>query len=169
MHLFYDSYHEAAIRRVIEKKYTSILRNIDVIYHLAAQARIQPSFSIPRETLKINASGTALVCEYARKIGAKLVYAGSSSCYNGVYKNPYTFSKWQAEETCKLYSELYGLDISLARFFNVYGPRHPTGEGKSVGTVVGIFEEQYKAGQPLTIVGDGEQRRDFTHIEDICS
>ena len=70
-----------------------MLKDTDVIFHLAAMARIQPSFERPSETLDVNARGTVLICEYARKNKAKVVYAGSSSFYGGVYLNPYAFFK----------------------------------------------------------------------------
>jgi UDP-glucose 4-epimerase len=144
---------------------TDLETKIDVIFHLAAEARIQPSFENPLYTCKNNGYGTAVVCEYARRNKCKIVYAGSSSFYAGVYLNPYAFTKWQGEEACKMYSEVYGVNIAIARFFNVYGPRNPL-----IGQytpVVAIFEEQWKNNGPLTIIGDGEQRRDFTHVYDI--
>jgi len=139
----------------------------DVIYHCAALARIQPSFNNPLEVMSVNSQGTAVVCEYARRSNASIVYAGSSSFYAGQYLNPYAFSKWSGEQVCRMYHEIYGLDIDIARFFNVYGVRHP-GNGP-YATVIGIFESQYRSNATLTITGDGEQRRDFTHINDICS
>jgi len=145
----------------------SLVEDIDVIFHLAAEARIQPSFEDPLYTCENNSYGTAVVCEYARQNDCKVVYAGSSSYYGGVYLNPYAFAKWHGETMCKMYSEVYGVTTGVARFFNVYGPRNPL-----IGQytpVVAIFEEQTKEGGPLTIVGDGEQRRDFTHVYDICS
>ncbi len=96
----------------------------DVIFHLAARARISPSFKEPLNTLKINAMGTANACELARYFKAKLVYAASSSVYAGPYKNPYTFSKWQGEEIGKMYHHIYGISVANVRFFNVYGPGH---------------------------------------------
>jgi len=143
------------------------LKDVEVVFHLAALARIQPSFNRPAKTINVNARGTSLVCEFARNVGAKLVYAGSSSFYAGVYLNPYAFTKWQGEEICKMYSEVYGTKTAIARFFNVYGERQPY-EGP-YGTVVGIFERQFRTGQDLTITGNGEQRRDFTYVKDICS
>jgi len=96
-----------------------------------------------------------------------MIYAGSSSFYAGQYLNPYAFSKWQGEEVCKMYSEVYDTNTAIARFFNVYGNRHPS-EGP-YGTVIGIFERQYLNKNPLTVTGNGNQRRDFTHVKDICS
>jgi|TARA_R100000951_G_scaffold8773_1_gene7923 nucleoside-diphosphate-sugar epimerase len=141
-------------------------QKIDVIFHLAAEARIQPSFENPLYTCENNSLGTAIVCEYARTHGCKVVYAGSSSFYGGVYLNPYSFAKWQGEEVCRMYSDVYGVNTAIMRFFNVYGPRNPL-----IGQytpVVAIFENQKRTSGALTIVGDGEQRRDFTHVKDIC-
>jgi UDP-glucose 4-epimerase len=153
------------VRHILEER--EELKEIDTIFHLGARARIQPSFNEPNETVDVNVRGTSVVCELARVLGAKIVYAGSSSFYGGVYLNPYSFTKWQGEEVCKMYSEVYGLSVAIARFFNVYGPRHPkTGP---YGTVVGVFERQFINKKPLTITGDGEQRRDFTHVLDIVS
>ena len=154
------------IRDVFAKGIPEELKDVDVVFHLAALARIQPSFNRPVETIDVNTRGTALACEFAKQVGARLVYSGSSSFYGGVYLNPYAFTKWQGEEVCKMYSEVYGVSTAVARFFNVYGDRQPK-EGP-YGTVVGIFERQYKEGGPLTITGNGEQRRDFTHVSDIC-
>tara|TARA_R100000234_G_scaffold83675_1_gene53046 strand:- start:2329 stop:3216 length:888 start_codon:yes stop_codon:yes gene_type:complete len=140
---------------------------IEAVFHLAAEARIQPSFEDPVYTCNNNSFGTVIVCEFARKNKCKVVYAGSSSYYGGVYLNPYCFAKWQGEEACKMYSEVYGVSTAIMRFFNVYGPRNPM-----IGQytpVVAIFERQKKDNTPLTIVGDGEQRRDFTFVRDICS
>jgi len=140
--------------------------SIDVVFHLAAEARIQPSFEMPLYTCENNSYGSAIVAEFARQSNCKVVYAGSSSFYGGVYLNPYAFAKWQGEEVFKMYSEVYDVTTGIARFFNVYGPRNPL-LGQYT-PVVAIFEEQTKAGTDLTIVGDGEQRRDFTHVYDIC-
>jgi len=141
-------------------------KSVDVVFHLAAEARIQPSFEMPLYTCENNSYGSAIVAEFARQSNAKVVYAGSSSFYGGVYLNPYAFAKWQGEEAFKMYAKVYDVSAGIARFFNVYGPRNPL-----IGQytpVVAIFEEQLKAGKDLTIVGDGEQRRDFTHVYDIC-
>ena len=137
----------------------------EVIFHLAAMARIQPSFDDPLNTIDLNVRGTANICDLAIRNKSKLVYAGSSSIYGGKYLNPYAFSKWQGEEICKMYSSVYGISTAIARFFNVYGPRHLS-EGP-YATVIGIFERQIINDNFLTITGDGNQRRDFTHVNDI--
>lgn len=139
----------------------------DVIFHLAARARIGHSFQYPREYFDINSKGTTEVLEYARRIQARVIYAGSSSSSGSKYANPYTFSKQVGEDLCKLYSYHYGVETAIARFFNVYGPRSPQ-EGY-YATLIGIFDLLKKEGKPLTITGDGEQRRDFTHVNDIVS
>jgi len=137
----------------------------DVIFHLAALPRIQPSFEYPLSTFDANVKGTINVLEWARKKNCPVVYAGSSSNHGDKLSNPYTFSKWQGEELCKLYNKIYHLPVSICRFYNVYGSYELT-EGDYC-TLIGIFKNQYENKQPLTITGDGEQRRDFTHVEDI--
>ena len=138
----------------------------DVIFHLAALPRIQPSFKTPTESFKANVLGTMNILEWARKNGnIPIVYAGSSSTHGDKYANPYTFTKWQGEKLCKMYSYIYEVPTTICRFYNVYGP-HQLTEGEYC-TLIGIFETLYKEGKPLTITGDGEQRRDFTHVEDI--
>ena len=146
---------------------TTRFEKIDVIFHLAAEARIQPSYENPLRWQQSNILGTAAVCEYARKNECKVIFAGSSSCYGGKFMNPYTFSKKISEEMCQMYSKVFGTSTVTARFFNVYGPRNPIiGE---FTPIIAKFEELRKNGKPLTIVGDGEQRRDFTHVFDICA
>ena len=137
----------------------------DVIFHLAALPRIQPSFDNPLETFNANVLSTLHILEYARKNNIRVIYAGSSSVHGGAYKNPYTFTKWLGDKLCHMYSELFKVPVNVCRFYNVYGP-HQLTEGEYC-TVVGIFETQYKNGEPLTITWDGEQRRDFTHVDDI--
>ena len=139
----------------------------DVIYHLAALARIQPSFKDPLKYLSIDMMGTAHVCEMARSSKAKLVYAGSSSAFGGPMLNPYAFAKFTGEQCCEMYSKVYGLSTVSARFFNVFGDRQPV--SGPYATVVGIFEKQTLEKTPLTITGNGEQRRDFTHVNDIVT
>ena len=137
----------------------------DVIFHMAALARIQPSIKGPYKTILNNFTSTLNTLEYARKNNIRFVYAGSSSFHHGLYESPYAWSKFSGEDLCKLYSNVYNLDTAICRFYNVYGP-HQVEDG-TWATVIGIFEKQYREGQSLTIVGDGEQRRDFTHIDDI--
>ena len=139
--------------------------SFDLIYHLAALSRIQPSFNNPEETFRVNTVGTQKICELARLTNAKVVYAGSSSRWHDPYQSPYAACKHMGEEVCKMYKKTYGIDIEIARFYNVYGP----GEicDGDWAAVIGKWRNQVKHGEPITIVGDGEQRRDFTHIDDI--
>ena len=137
----------------------------DVIFHMAALARIQPSLKDPYKTIFNNFTSTLNILDYARENGIRFVYAGSSSFHHGLYESPYAWSKFSGEDLCKLYSNVYDIDTAICRFYNVYGP-HQVEDG-TWATVIGIFEKQYREGKPLTIVGDGEQRRDFTYIDDI--
>lgn len=139
----------------------------DAIFHLAAVARIQPSFKKPIDTYEINSTGTMKVLEFAKKDKIPVIYAGSSSFYHDIHANPYTYSKWLGEEHCKLYRNLYGVPTAIARFFNVYGP-YQIEEG-DYSTVIGIFERQKRENTPLTVTGTGLKRRDFTHVADIVN
>ena len=96
----------------------------DVIYHLAAIARIQPSFDRPIEYFETNALATMKLAKICVECNIPLIYAGSSSHHSGKFKNPYTFSKDIGEEVIKLFQQQYNLNASIARFYNVYGPYH---------------------------------------------
>ena len=137
----------------------------DIIYHLAALPRIVPSFKNPVATFISGPVATINVLDRAKKNKIPVIYAGSSSCTGDVYANPYTFSKWQNEELCNLYSKLFDVPTTICRFYNVYG-EYQTNEG-AYCNVLGIFERKYRKDKPLTITGDGEQRRDFTYVGDI--
>lgn len=139
----------------------------DIIFHLAALSRIQPSFDNPDETFRVNVLGTQKVLELARKTNAKVVYAGSSSKWHDPHQSPYATTKWLGEEMCKMYRRTYNMDVEIARFYNVYGPNEIVGPKGGWAAVIGIWRYQSLNNQPLTIVGDGKQRRDFTHVDDI--
>ena len=144
---------------------TRLSNDYDLIYHLAALSRIQPSFNDPDRTFQVNTVGTQRICEYARIIGAKVVYSGSSSKWHNPYQSPYAACKHMGEEVCKMYRKTYGMDIEIVRFYNVYGPGEIVdGEWAAV---IGKWRQQVRDNQPITIVGDGKQRRDFTHVDDI--
>jgi UDP-glucose 4-epimerase len=138
---------------------------IDLCFHLAALSRIQPSFEQPSETFRVNARGTEAVCEWARQFNVKVVYSGSSSQWHDPFLSPYAMYKKMGEDVCKMYKKIYNLNAEIARFYNVYGPEEIV-DGKWAA-VIGLWRRQVRDGEPLTIVGDGEQRRDFTHIDDI--
>lgn len=153
-------------------------KNADLVFHLAGIARIQPSIKNPFPTMRDNVMGTLNVLLAARDAGVmKVIYSASSSSYGDQdtmplyeemkpqFKSPYSLSKYIGEELCRLFSNLYDLKTVSLRYFNVYGPRQLlTG---AYATVVGIFFKQALAGKPLTIVGDGNIKRDFTHVYDV--
>ena len=141
------------------------LEKPDVIFHMAALARIQPSLKNPYKSIYNNFVSSLNIFEYARQNNIKVVYAGSSTFHHGLYSSPYAWSKFSGEELCKLYSNVYDLSTAICRFYNVYGP-HQLEDGE-YSTVLGVFEKQYREDKPLTITAGGEQRRDFTHVDDI--
>jgi UDP-glucose 4-epimerase len=140
--------------------------DIDFVFHLAGLSRIQPSFYDPIQTFIANSMTTQIICEWSRLSKVKrLIYSGSSSRWHNPYLSPYAVYKHLGEEVCKMYRKSYGMDTQIVRFYNVYGP------GEIVdgdwAAVVGKWRRQVRDGESITIVGDGEQRRDFTHIDDI--
>jgi UDP-glucose 4-epimerase len=150
----------------------------DAVFHLAAEARIQPTIEDPLKAFENNMIGTATVLECARSCGVKrVVYSSTSAAYGLVNTpplnetmptdclNPYSVSKVAGEEICRMYARLYGMETVTFRYFNVYGERQPL-RGQ-YAPVIGIFLRQIAAGEPMTIVGDGEQRRDFTYVGDV--
>ena len=151
----------------IQDDITNAVGKYDIIFHLAALSRIQPSFDDPDETFRVNVLGTQKILELARYTGAKVVYAGSSSKWHDPHQSPYATTKWLGEEMCKMYRRTYNIEAEIARFYNVYGPREIVGPKGGWAAVIGIWRNQVKNGEPLTIVGDGNQRRDFTHVDDI--
>lgn len=153
---------------------------VDYVFHIAAEARIQPAIKNPIQAVRINSVGTCTVLQCAREAGVdRVMYSSTSSAYGLKNElpnvetqpddclNPYSISKTNGEKLCSMYTQLYGLKTVIFRYFNVYGERQPL-RGQ-YAPVVGIFMRQRAAGEPLTIVGDGEQRRDFTHVSDVCS
>jgi UDP-glucose 4-epimerase len=152
---------------------------VDYVFHLAAEARIQPAIENPIEAVSINAVGTCTVLQCAREaIVKRVMYSSTSSAYgrnepanietqSDDCLNPYSVSKVSGEKLCKMYTELYGLPTISFRYFNVYGERQPL-RGQ-YAPVIGIFLRQHAAKEPLTIVGDGNQRRDFTYVGDVVN
>ena len=139
--------------------------DFDICYHLAALSRIQPSFEDPTETFRVNTGGCQSVADWAKENEVKVVYAGSSSQWHNPYLSPYAMFKKSGEDIFKMYRQVYGCDFEIARFYNVYGPNELV-DGKWAA-VIGIWRHQIREGLPITIVSDGEQRRDFTHVDDI--
>lgn len=157
----------------------SLYDEVDVVFHLAAESRIQPAIENPIRAVTTNTVGTCTVLQCAREAGVKrVIYSSTSSAYGRNTPpcvedmredclNPYSVSKVAGEKLCKMYYELYGLETIILRYFNVYGERQPL-KGH-YAPVIGLFLRQAKNGEPLTIVGDGEQRRDFTHVSDVVN
>ena len=140
--------------------------DFDLCFHLAALSRIQPSFENPTDTFRVNVRGTEAVMEWALHNNVKVVYAGSSSKWHDPTISPYAMYKYLGEEVCKLYRKTFDVDVEICRFYNVYGPKEIV-DG-DWAAVIGIWRNQVNNNQKITIVGDGEQRRDFTHVVDIC-
>ncbi len=169
-----DNYSTGSINNQIENvKYinddiTNIYKidnDFDFCFHLAAQSRVQPSFDDPEESLRVNVLGTSKVLEWSRKNNTKIIYAGSSSKHHNPSDSPYAMYKYLGEETCKLYKSSFNLNVEIARFYNVFGPGENIDE--IYGNVIGIWKAKVIKGEPLPIVGDGEQKRDFIHVLDI--
>ena len=157
----------------------SLYDGVDYVFHIAAEARIQPSIENPINAVSINSVGTCTVLQCAREAGVKKVMYSSTSAAYGMNQppnvetqsddclNPYSVSKVNGEKLCKMYTDLFGLKTVIFRYFNVYGERQPI-RGQ-YAPVIGIFLRQHALGQPLTIVGDGNQRRDFVYVGDVVN
>lgn len=155
-----------------------VFQGVDYVFHFAALADIVPSIQKPWEYYSSNVLGTYNVVECAKAVGIrKLVYAASSSCYGIPDKYPtketaemrpqypYALTKRLGEETVLHWGQVYGLPVVTLRLFNVYGTRSRT--SGTYGAVFGVFLAQKLAGKPFTVVGDGNQTRDFTYVTDI--
>ena len=157
---------------------TMLMKDVDVVFHLAAKARVQPSIDNPIEFNDVNVTGLLNVLKSSVDAGVqRFIYSSSSSVYGNVEQlptpeghklnpmSPYALQKLIGEQYCKLFSELYGLETACLRYFNVYG------DGMSLEgaykLVIPIFIEQRLNGKPMTIRGDGENRRDFTYVGDV--
>jgi len=157
---------------------SSAMESVDYVFHLAAEARIQPAIENPINAVSVNDLGTATVLQCARENQVKkFMFSSTSAAYGRNDSpnvetqspdplNPYSVTKLNGENLCRMYTELFGLPTVIFRYFNVYGPRQPV-RGQ-YAPVLGIFKRQKDAGEPLTIVGDGNQRRDFVHVEDVA-
>ena len=156
----------------------AIFEDQEIVFHLAARADIVPSIVKPTEYILANVVGTLRVLEAVRKYAVKrLIYTASSSCYGMATEipttetapikpmYPYALSKWMGEEMVFHWAKLYELNSLSLRLFNVYGPRART--SGNYGAVLGVFFAQRLAGQPLTVVGDGTQSRDFVYVDDV--
>ncbi|WP_096388827.1 NAD-dependent epimerase/dehydratase family protein [Halopenitus persicus] len=148
---------------------------VDVIFHQAALVSVEASIADPTESNAINAAGTLRVLEAARRHDARVVVASSAAIYGEpervpvvetdplVPTSPYGLDKLAADHYVRLYHELYGLETVALRYFNAYGP----GQSGEYAGVISAFLEQARNGDPITVHGDGEQTRDFVHVDDV--
>lgn len=160
------------------EKILPLFKDIDYVFHIAAEARIQPAILDPTKAVKTNVLGTCNILQAARENKVKrVIYSSTSSAY-GLKNipplvetmpkdclNPYSVSKTAGEELCSMYYKLFGLETVIFRYFNVYGERQPT-KGQ-YAPVIGLFLKQKSNNKKMTVVGDGLQRRDFTHVNDV--
>ncbi len=156
----------------------AIFKNIDYVFHVASDARIQPAILNPKKSIENNVLGTLNMLELSRKSNVKrFIYSSTSSAYGKKSSipnietqpsdplTPYSTAKVFGENLCRVYNNLYGVETVSFRYFNVYGNRQPL-KGQ-YAPVIGLFQKQNNNSEPLTIVGDGTQRRDFTHVSDV--
>jgi len=164
---------------IIDPDIESHFNDIDCVFHLAAESRIGRCFDQPQLALETNAKGTLNILEICRNKGIKkIIYSSTSSVYGLTEEMPiveetkidclnaYSTTKYFGEKLIELYSKLYEINYTIFRYFNVYGERSPV--FGPYAPVLGIFLKQLSNGQNLTIVGDGEQRRDFIHVKDVA-
>ena len=172
-----ESFIYKDVAMALPQELNSICEGADGIFHMAALPSVQFSVENPINTINSNLISTVKMLEVAKKYSIKFIYSGSSSCYGDANRlpisesdmakplSPYALNKYQGEEYCKLYSQLYEVNAVVLRYFNVYGARMTnTGAYRSV---LSIFLESYNNKQPLNIVNNGEQKRDFIHVSDV--
>jgi UDP-glucose 4-epimerase len=156
-----------------------LYEDVDFVIHLAATTRIQKSIALPLETITNNVVGTSVALQCAKEAGVKrFIYASTSSIYgnnntpniesqeNDCF-NPYSISKSMGEELCKMYSKIFNLDTIILRYFNVYGNRQPSSDQN--GLLISRFKKQKENNKSLTIYGSGEQKKDYTHVDDVVN
>jgi len=153
------------------------IRGVEQVVHLAALPSVARSLERPLDTHEACVTGTVQVLNAAREVGARVVYAGSSSAYGNQQEkqkhealredplSPYSAAKLAGELYCRTFSRVFGLNIVVTRFFNVFGPRQPADSPYS--GVIAAFCRNLILGKPVRIDGDGGQARDFTYVEDL--
>jgi UDP-glucose 4-epimerase len=148
---------------------THIPETPNLLFHLGEYARVEQSFDDVEKVIDFNLTGTAHVLEYVRKTGAKLVYAGSSTKFAdagiGRDQSPYAWTKATNTNLVQRYGDWFNIKYAITYFYNVYGPRERSDTG--TGTLIGIFAEKYRQGEPLSVRRPGTQCRNFTHVADI--
>lgn len=162
------------------EKIQNLFKDIDYVFHLAAESRIGPCIENPMMACQTNVIGTCNVLQASRIHNVKrVVYSSTSACYGLTdvipmteelvldNLNPYSTSKLAGEDLCNMYTKLYGLETVSLRYFNVFGERMP--ETGQYAPVIAIFQRQIRDGQTMTVVGDGNQRRDFVYVKDVVN
>jgi UDP-glucose 4-epimerase len=143
----------------------------DIVYHLGEYSRVEQSFDDMDKVWKFNKDGIFAVLEFVRECGAKIVYAGSSTKFGdgglGRSASPYAWTKASNTELVQNYGTWYNVPYAITYFYNVYGPREI--QSGKYATLIALFKEKMKNGDPLTVVSPGTQKRNFTHIDDIIN
>ncbi|MGB5920495.1 NAD-dependent epimerase/dehydratase family protein [Arcobacter sp.] len=143
----------------------------DMVYHLGEYSRVEQSFDDIEKVWKYNKDGIFAVLEFVRKVGCKILYAGSSTKFGdgglGRSASPYAWTKASNTELVENYGTWFNVPYAITYFYNVYGPKEIS-TGK-YATLIALFKEKMRNGEPLTIVSPGAQKRNFTHIDDIIN
>ena len=174
-----ENYHVDLSKNRSSNLLQTYCMDVDCIFHMAADISVQYSIESPFESYSNNINSLFNVLEFAKRYNiSKVVFSSSASVYGVTDKvcvetdttdplNAYALSKLNGEQIMKMYHDLYDINTVSLRYFNVYGPRQSnTGQ---YAPVVGIFQKQKESNGALTIVGDGEQTRDFVHVFDVVS
>ena len=165
-HIAGANYHPISTIQSVE----ALQDDFDLIYHLGEYSKVVPSFDEITNAFTYNILGSFKLLEAIRKNNIPVVYAGSSTklSYPGELHSPYAFFKSTIAKLVQGYGDWYDIKYNICYFYNVYGPRTDTW-GNEWQSVINIFKKQKEEGVPLTITGDGTQRRDFTHVNDIVN
>jgi len=165
-HIAGANYHPISTIQSVE----ALQDDFDLIYHLGEYSKVVPSFDEITNAFTYNILGSFKLLEAIRKNNIPVVYAGSSTklSYPGELHSPYAFFKSTIAKLVQGYGDWYDVKYNICYFYNVYGPRTDTW-GNEWQSVINIFKKQKEEGVPLTITGDGTQRRDFTHVNDIVN
>lgn len=161
-------YYEYHTKYINDKSLIDV-KDIHVVFHLGEYSRIHPSFEDYSRVFDHNVTGTFEVIKYCKENSIKIVYAASSTKFaaEGVSHSPYSFTKNMSVELIKSFNKWYGLEYSICYFYNVFGKGYNSSPVPGYESVISVFEKQYKEGKPLTVTGDGLQKRQFTYVGDI--
>ena len=174
----YDFVYADISKEEYNLKILEALQGTDTVFHLAAKARVQPSIEHPIEFNETNVTGTLTLLELCREANVRrFVFSSSSSVYGDTTEfptpetaptgpmSPYGLQKLIGEQYCQLYAQIHDIETVCLRYFNVYGDNAPTTGAYCL--VMGVFTRLKSEGKPLIIYGKGDQRRDFTHVQDV--